>query len=109
MKNFPGVFAKKLNKKTDLLFESKLDTLIACAGTNDLMKEVNSLNFLKKKKKLEKYNEISPCTELDFPEIILKNIRSLNKSLKDLNWSMRGFWNQNNNNNNNNNNNRLGS
>ena len=73
VKNFPGAFAKKLNKKTDLLFESKPDTLIARAGTNDLMKEVNSLNFLKKK--LEKYNEISPCTELDFPEIILKNIR----------------------------------
>ena len=84
VKNFPEVFAKKVNKKTDLLFESKLDTLIAHAGTNDLMTEVNSLNFLKKKK-LEKCNEISPCTELDFPEIILKNIRSLNKSLKDLN------------------------
>lgn len=46
---FSRGFAKKLNKKTDLLFESKLDTLIARAGTNDLMKEVNSLNFLKKK------------------------------------------------------------
>ena len=49
VKNFPEVFTKNVNKKTDLLFESKLDTLIAHAGTNDLMTEVNSLNFLKKK------------------------------------------------------------
>ena len=48
VKNFPGASTEKINKEIDDLLESKTSVLIVHAGTNDLTKQVNSLNSFKK-------------------------------------------------------------
>ena len=50
-----------MNVEIDVLLESKLNILTVHARTNDLTKQINSLNSFKKS--LKKRNEISPTTK----------------------------------------------
>ena len=46
--NFPGAATETILEKLENLLKSKLDVLIVHDGTNDLPKNINSLNNLRK-------------------------------------------------------------
>ena len=55
VKNFPGATIETILEKMKNLLESKPDVLILRAGTNDLRKNINPLNNIRKihRKRLE--------------------------------------------------------
>ena len=79
-------------EKLENLLESKPDVLIVHAGTNDLPKNINPLNYLRNIH--WKYLELSPGTKLVFSVIIIRrdktiytineNTDSVTKSLEEL-------------------------
>lgn len=73
-----------------MLRENKPNILMVHADTNDLTKQVRSLNSLKKNP--EKCSKISPSTELVFSEISLKKDKAgLDKIQKESNGRLKIF------------------
>ena len=90
VKHFPGATRETLLEKMENLLKSKPDVLILHAGTNDLPKNINRLNNLRKVHR--KYLELSPETKLVFSNIIIRKDKpNLDKHRKDVNARMKNF------------------
>ena len=70
VKNFPGTTTETILQKMENPLESKPDVLILHAGTNDIPKNINPLNNLRKVHR--KCLELSPETKLVFSNIIIR-------------------------------------
>ena len=89
-KNFPGSATETILEKLENLLESKPDILIVHAGSNDLQKNINPLNNLRKVH--WKCLDLSPETKLVFSNIIIrKDKNNLDKHQKDVNARMKNF------------------
>ena len=84
VKKFSSATTEKILEKLENLLESKVDVLIVHAGTNNLPKNINPLNNLRKVHR--KYLELSPETKLVFSNVIIrKDKTNLDKHGKDVN------------------------
>ena len=90
VKNFPGATTEPILEKMENLQESKPDVLILHAGTDDLPKNINPLNNLRKLHR--KCLELSPETKHVFSNIIIRKDKpNLDKHRKDVNTRMKNF------------------
>ena len=72
---------------------SKIDTLIVHAGTNDLTNNINTLRSVKKNMRKEK--KVSPNTKIVFSSIIFrKDRRDIEKQRNDVNTRLKIFANR---------------
>ena len=82
VKSFPGATTETILEKMENLLESKPDVLILHAGTNDLLKNINPLNNVRKVHR--KCLELSPDTKFVFSNISFRKDKpNLDKQRKD--------------------------
>ena len=90
VRNFPGATTERINEETDDILQSKLDSIIIHAGTNDLATKINPLNNLRKI--LKKCNELSPKTRLAFSKVIVRKDKvNLERGRQDINSRTKNF------------------
>ena len=90
VKSFPGATTETILEKMENLLESKPDVLILHADINDLPKNINPLNNLRKVHR--KCLELSLETKLVLSDIIIRKGKpNLDKHRKDVNARMKNF------------------
>ena len=93
--NHPGATSGVIEEELEATVKenSKIDTLIVHAGTNDLTNNINTLRSVKKNMRKEK--KVSPNTKIVFSSIIFrKDRRDIEKQRNDVNTRLKIFANR---------------
>ena len=90
--NHPGALSDAIEEELEAIVKenSKINTLIVHAGTNDLTHNINTLRSVKKI--CEKTKKIFPNTKIVFSSIIFpKDRRDIEKQSHDVNTRLKNF------------------